>query len=113
MEEGNVRGGYGSSDKHLGQDAAPDDKMQERKTQQMGAYFDRLEDSIKGLSSIVLIGPGEARGHFEKHLENSSSSWNILESKVSDSMTDNQLVAEAKGYFYGDSDKELQNALNK
>ncbi len=113
VEEGNVTGGYGSSKKYLGQDAVADDKMQERKNHQLNSFFDRVENALDGLTTIVVIGPGEARVHFGKHAEQANVGWSIVENKVSDSMTDNQLIAMAKAYFYGDSEKELQDALSR
>lgn len=113
VDEGNVTGGYGSSKKYLGQDAVADNKMQARKTNQLKAFYGRVEQALSGLTGIVIVGPGETRLHFGNHLKDSNKGWNVLESKTLDSMTDNQLVAEAKAYFFGDSEKALQDSLNR
>jgi hypothetical protein len=53
------------------------------------------------VDSILIFGPGEAKGELQKRLENQEAKWHIVAVEASDKMTDGQIVAEVREYFHG------------
>ena len=78
----------------------PADDSRERKfTGELNAYYDKVISAIGGAESILLFGPGEAKGELKKHLEKEKLGERIEAVETEDSMTDRQIAAKVRDYF--------------
>lgn len=64
-------------------------------------YYDDVIASIRGASSILIIGPGEAKGELHKRLENDGLAKCVVGVMTADKMTDKQLAVKVHQYFTG------------
>jgi stalled ribosome rescue protein Dom34 len=80
--------------------AMPADDIRQRElTGHLNRYYDEVIDSIRAAESILILGPGEAKGELSKRLEKDNLSRRIVGIKTSDKITDKQIVALVRGYF--------------
>jgi stalled ribosome rescue protein Dom34 len=80
--------------------ATPADDIRQRElTGHLNRFYDEVIDCIRDTDSILLLGPGEAKGELSKRLEKDNLSRRIVGIKTSDKMTDKQIVALVRGHF--------------
>ena len=76
-----------------------DDVRQRQLTEHLSGFYDEVVSCISDAESILILGPGEAKGELKKHLEKGNLSRRIIGIKTSDRMTDKQIVAVVRGHF--------------
>ena len=76
-----------------------DDVRQRELTEHLNGFYDEVISSIRETESILILGPGEAKGELKKRLEKEHLSQRIVGIKTSDKMTDKQIVAVVRGHF--------------
>jgi stalled ribosome rescue protein Dom34 len=76
-----------------------DDVRQRELTGHLNSFYDEVVSSIRDAESILILGPGEAKGELRKRLEKDNLSRRIVGIKTSDKMTDKQIVAVVRGHF--------------
>lgn len=76
-----------------------DDIRQRELTGQLNLFYDEVVSCIRDAESILILGPGEAKGELRKRLEKDNLSRRIVGIKTSDKMTDKQIVAVVRGHF--------------
>lgn len=76
-----------------------DDVRQRELTGHLNSFYDQVVSVIRDAESILILGPGEAKGELRKRLEKDNLSRRIVGIKTSDKMTDNQIVAMVRGHF--------------
>ncbi len=89
-------------EKHHGQSGVEmpaDDVRQRELTAHLNRFYDEVVDCIRDTESILILGPGEAKGELSKRLEKDNLSRRIVGIKTSDKMTDKQIVALVRGHF--------------
>lgn len=59
-------------------------------------YYERIVDTLRGVDSIHVFGPGEAKGELQKRLENSVLRGRVLANETIDIMTDRQISAKIR-----------------
>jgi stalled ribosome rescue protein Dom34 len=80
--------------------AMPADDIRQRElTGHLNIYYDEVVSCIRDAESILILGPGEAKGELRKRLEKEGPSRRIVGIKTSDKMTDKQIVAVVRGHF--------------
>jgi stalled ribosome rescue protein Dom34 len=62
-------------------------------------YFDEVIAYICDAESILIFGPGEAKGELKKRLESKKLHQNVVGFETVDKMTDNQIVAKVRQRF--------------
>lgn len=78
----------------------PADDSRERKfTGQLNAYYDEVISVIGGAESILIFGPGEAKGELKKRLEKDKIADRIVAIETADEMTEPQITAKIREYF--------------
>jgi hypothetical protein len=78
----------------------PADDSRERKlTGQLNIYYDAVIASIRDADSILLFGPGEAKGELQERIEKSKLRGRIVAVETVDKMTDRQIAAKVRQYF--------------
>ena len=92
--EKHVRFASGSSE-----DGSAESTRDRQFTSHLDAYYDKVIASIRDAESILIFGPGEAKGELEKRLENKELGGRIVGIETVDKMTDRQIAARVRQHF--------------
>jgi hypothetical protein len=91
------------SSRHTGpyepQQVPADDSRQRAFTGHLDIYYDAVIASIRDAESILIFGPGEAKGELKKRLERISLDGRIVGVETVDKMTDRQIAAKIRRHF--------------
>jgi hypothetical protein len=79
--------------------AQGEDQLDNQFMEQLKKYYDRVEALLKGASSILILGPGEARTEFKTRLEREKGRPREIQVEPADKMTDRQIVAKVREHF--------------
>jgi hypothetical protein len=89
---------------HESQQVPADDSRQRRLTGHLNIYYDAVIASIRDAESILIFGPGEAKGALQKRLKKANLGERIVGMETVDKMTDHQIAAKVRQYFNDNSD---------
>ena len=92
--EKHVRFASGSS-----QDGSAESTRDRQFASHLDGYYDKVIASIRDAESILIFGPGEAKGELEKRLENKELGGRIVGIETVDKMTDRQIAARVRQHF--------------
>jgi hypothetical protein len=81
------------------QQVVADDSQQKSLTGYLNSYYDAVIASIGGAESILIFGPGEAKGELKKRLQRRNLGGRIAVLETVDKMTDRQIVAKVRQHF--------------
>ena len=81
------------------QDVSAEDQRDRRFKGHLSAYYDRVIASVRDAESILIFGPGEAKGELGKRLGSEGLSGRIVGIETVDKMTDRQLAAQVRQRF--------------
>jgi hypothetical protein len=81
------------------QQVPADDSRQRRFTGHLNMYYDAVIACIRKAESILIFGPGEAKGELQKRLESNNLGERIVGIETVDKMTDRQIAAKVRQYF--------------
>jgi hypothetical protein len=91
------------SSRHTGpykpQQVAADDSRQRALTGHLNNYYDAVIASIRDAESILIFGPGEAKGELKKRLERIDLGGRIASVETVDKMTHRQIAAKVQRHF--------------
>ena len=73
-----------------------DDQRDRQFTGHLNTYYDEVIAHIRDAESILLFGPGEAKGELEKRLANKQLGGRIVGIESVDKMTDRQIAAKVR-----------------
>ncbi|MBA3767039.1 MAG: hypothetical protein H0W99_08640 [Acidobacteria bacterium] len=76
-----------------------DDIRQRELTGHLNRYYDEVVACIREAESILIFGPGEAKGELKKRIEKDNLGGHIVGVETADKMTDPQIVAKVKEHF--------------
>ncbi len=76
-----------------------DDSQQRTFTGYLNSYYDAVIASIGGAESILIFGPGEAKGELKKRLARKNLGGRIAVLETADKMTDRQISAKVRQHF--------------
>jgi stalled ribosome rescue protein Dom34 len=76
-----------------------EDMRDRRFTNRLNKYYDEVIASIREADSILIFGPGEAKGEFEKRLQSEGLKGRIVGIETVDKMTDRQIAAKVRQRF--------------
>ena len=85
---------------HYGQQVPSDDCHEKEFTGHLNNYYDEVIAAIRDAESILLFGPGEAKGELKKRLERDKLGGHIIAIETVDKMTDRQIAAKVREYFH-------------
>jgi hypothetical protein len=78
----------------------PADDVQDRKfAKSLKTYYDEIIACVHDAKSLLIFGPGEAKGEFKKRLEHEKPSSRTVSMVTSDKMTDRQITAKVHDHF--------------
>ncbi len=76
-----------------------DDIRQRVLTGHLNSYYDAVIACIGDAESILIFGPGEAKGELKKRLEKNNMGGRIAGVETVDKMTDRQIAAKVRQHF--------------
>ena len=78
---------------------AADDIQQRVRTEHLRTYYDAVIACIGDAESVLIFGPGEAKGELKKRLKRSDLGGRIAVTETVDKMTDRQIAAKVRMHF--------------
>ena len=75
------------------------DSRQKTFTAHLNTYYDAVIASIRDAESILIFGPGEAKGELKQRLERHDLGGRIVGIETVDKMTDRQIAAKVRQHF--------------
>jgi hypothetical protein len=76
-----------------------EDQQDRQFTGHLNTYYDAVIAHLRDAESILLFGPGEAKGELEKRLANKGLGGRIVGIETVDKMTDRQIAAKVRQHF--------------
>jgi hypothetical protein len=76
-----------------------DDRRQRDFTQHLNIYYAAVIAGIRDAESILIFGPGEAKGELKEQLEKNNLSGQVVDIETVDKMTNPQIAAKVRQYF--------------
>jgi hypothetical protein len=101
-------GGIRSTTPYESQLVPADDHRERRSTGLLNIYYNAVIACISDAESILIFGPGEAKGELKKRLERNKLGGRIVGIETIDRMTDRQIAAKVRQYFKENRDKKEQ-----
>jgi hypothetical protein len=68
-------------------------------TGELNTYYDAVASAVRDAESLLIFGPGEAKGEFRKRLEKNNLGGHVAAVETADKMTDRQIAAKVREYF--------------
>jgi hypothetical protein len=99
-------GGMRSTTPFEAQQVPADDSRERKYTEHLNIYYNAVIASIRDAESILIFGPGEAKGELKKRLVRNKLRGRIVGIETIDRMTDRQIAAKVRRYFKENSDKK-------
>lgn len=91
--------GFRSTAPYEAQKAQADDSREREFTGHLRVYYDEVIAAIRDADSILIFGPGEAKGELKKRLERGNLGGRIVAVETVDRLTDRQIAAKVRDYF--------------
>jgi hypothetical protein len=91
--------GARSTTPYESQHVPADDSRQRKFTGDLNIYYDAVIEGIGDAESILIFGPGEAKGELKKRLERDKLGERIVGIETVDKMTDHQIKLKIQQYF--------------
>jgi hypothetical protein len=76
-----------------------EDQQDRQYTGHLNRYYDAVTSHLRDAESILLFGPGEAKGELEKRLADKGLDKRIVGTETVDKMTDRQIAAKVREHF--------------
>ena len=90
-------------EKHLhrfaSEGGSADDRQDRQFAAHIGGYYDKVISRIGNAESILLFGPGEAKGEFAKRLISKGLGERVVGVETADKMTDSQIAAKVRQHY--------------
>lgn len=80
-------------------EGSPEDRRDRRFGEHLQQYYTEVILAIREADSILIMGPGEAKGELEKRLAHEKLSGRIVGIETVDKLTEPQIVAKVRQYF--------------
>ena len=81
------------------EEGSADDQRDRQFARHLNRYYDDVISSIRDVESILLFGPGEAKGELQKRLVAKGLGGRIVGIVTVDKMTARQIAAKVRDYF--------------
>ena len=80
-------------------EAGGEDQRDSRFADHLHKYYERVVSYLRNADSILILGPGEAKGELKTCLESEALGGRIVGLETADKMTDHQLAAKVREHF--------------
>jgi hypothetical protein len=81
------------------EEGSADDQRDRQFAVHLGKYYDAVIAHLRDAKSILLFGPGEAKGELEKRLAAKGLGERIVGVETVDKMTDRQIAAKVREHY--------------
>jgi stalled ribosome rescue protein Dom34 len=88
------------------QEDSAEDQRDARFTGHLNKYYDHVISCIRDAESILILGPGEAKGELEQRLERKGLGGRVVAIETDDKMTNRQIAARVRQQFPKRGDEE-------
>jgi hypothetical protein len=78
----------------------PDDSRERKFTGHLNIYYDAVIACIRDAESILIFGPGEAKGELQKRIKKNKLGGRIVGIETVDKMTNRQIAWKVRQYFH-------------
>jgi hypothetical protein len=106
VEQPGRSGGMRSMSSYESQLVPADDSRERRSTGLLNIYYNAVIACIRDAESILIFGPGEAKGELKKRLVRNKLHGRIVGIETIDRMTDRQIASKVRRYFQKNRDKK-------
>ena len=89
------------------EEGSADDQRDRQFAGHLNRYYDEVISSLRDVVSILLFGPGEAKGELEKRMAAKGLGGCIVGTETVDKMTTPQIAAKVRDYFRNRTITEL------
>jgi len=76
-----------------------DDHLEREFEAHLNQYYAKVVEVLRGAASILIFGPGEAKGELKKCLEHAKLGGHVVALETVDKMTDRQIAAKIREHF--------------
>ncbi len=87
---------------HEASSAQPDDSRERDYTGHLSPFYDEVISRLSGAESVLIFGPGEAKGELKKRFEKHPNGSPTIAMETTDKMTEPQIVALIRHHFHRD-----------
>ncbi|MBI5879891.1 MAG: hypothetical protein HZB53_19770 [Chloroflexi bacterium] len=87
------------------QNGSAEDQRDRQFDGHLDKYYDAIITGIRDAESILIFGPGEAKGELEKRLDGAGLGERIVGVESADKMTDAQITARVIQHFHKESQR--------
>ena len=84
-------------DRHEG--SVPDNRQERKFMSELNTYYDEVLTCLHGADPVLILGPGEAKGEFQKRLESQKFPALVVELATADKLTDGQVADRVRQHF--------------
>ena len=91
--------GVRSTTPYESQQVRADDSRERKFTGHLNIYYDAVIACIRDAESILIFGPGEAKGELQKRIKKNNLGGRIVGIETIDKMSDRQIAAKVRQYF--------------
>lgn len=88
-----------SKNKYTPNDFIAEDRRERKLVNDRKKVYGEVLACIRGAKSLLILGPGEAKGEFSKHIQSKKLRGLKVELETTDKMTDRQLAAKVSEHF--------------
>ena len=93
------RSGEPSTGRFEYQAVPADDSRQREYTGHLARYYDEIISHLRDAGTVLIFGPGEAKGELKKRFEKAKAGPRIMTLETVDKMTGAQIVAHVRQHF--------------
>ncbi|MDB5386103.1 MAG: hypothetical protein JWM11_1749 [Planctomycetaceae bacterium] len=80
-------------------DFVAEDTLDRKAASHLKIFYDEVISGLQGSKSLLILGPGEAKGEFQKRLGSKKIQGLVVAVETSDKLTEGQLVSKVTQYF--------------
>jgi len=92
-------GGPGSKQPDRREGFVAESTQEHKFMNELNMFYDSVLTSLNGADSVLIIGPGEAKGEFQKRLKSKKFPAHIVELETADKMTDPQIASLVREHY--------------
>jgi len=98
--------GSRSKNRYTPNDFVAEDRRERKVVGDRKQVYEEVLACIRGADALLILGPGEAKGEFSKHVQSKKLRGLKVELETSDKLTDRQLAAKVSEHFTTAPDRE-------
>jgi hypothetical protein len=95
------RGAPRSKSPYSAQYQQGDDQLDNRFSEQLNKYYDKVISLLRRAEAVLIFGPGEAKGELERRIVRAGAHVQIIGIESADKLTERQIAAKVRRYFQG------------